>query len=835
MSKTKPLLVHACWMLSYTIVTFFVFKNITLHWSGHITAVWEIIVKLILEMPGLLRLAVFTLPILLITIHCQEIKNTLASIVRNQSRPNVTVGISLGILILTSDTTNSFYISPWLSFVAGTTLLAEFIYFAIPSTQKEPEKTHADPLTQLIFNTEPPLVINQSTAVSHLINTINNPALHRAALFGGWGTGKTLVIDNVKQKIYTNNNKAVWIDFHPWRYTSEEALVAGFYTAIATELKKHTSITHLPNTHKIITLASELIKPHLPKSWAQNINTIANTTTEKNNDIQKLIQDIIKENKLTVVVAIDDCERQHDAKMVARTLQLVYSIDQINSLTTILVTDRKAIEKQIATIPALTENAQVYIDKFFQYSFELSPPSRDSIERYIQKIIQEYEKINPHTKLSELNDRRPLYTNTIPANTNYRTLQSIMLRFLSTIDMPIELEHKFLFDVTYVIEPDVFRNIRENKDDYWGTNDAHLSGHLSYAEMTNRPPAAFDRDMATLKKRNHELYLSLSSVIEKNESSAATHKSGSLSNRKNVDVYFYESRPQSEKQVIEDMINSLLTHKPGSYKALDKMIEILTYDSANYDEVLNQTTTIIINHFNKTKSLPQEKERYLAHIIYTTINETAIDDLVSARNAPIKNSVSIAALTRIQTAELNNLDGVFTELSKIIEKRIEQSNALNLGEATELINFILSQEPADHTSTKHLLKVILPKYQRYYYHIPILDSLQDYIIADTVHTTLQKILDKKAYRGLHAIAQEINGNIRKKCINYCEGKVTGVENIYRLEKRRPETKNPWSPLSIGDIKNIVLELKKDTSNLSASGKEKLTNIDDLLKKYKQSS
>lgn len=81
-----------------------------------------------------------------------------------------------------------------------------------------------------------------SSQIAHAILSYNSSENFTISLCGPWGSGKTSILNMIKEEInrlsndYPIDKKPIIINFNPWNYSSREQLLSQFFLTINDEL-----------------------------------------------------------------------------------------------------------------------------------------------------------------------------------------------------------------------------------------------------------------------------------------------------------------------------------------------------------------------------------------------------------------------------------------------------------------------------------------------------------------------------------------------------------------------------------------------------------------------
>ena len=194
-------------------------------------------------------------------------------------------------------------------------------------------------------------------------------------LEGAWGSGKTTIINNVKQHLHKTNNdntEFVICDFDPWTYNSEEALLVSLFDTIL----KVTGVNYSSFYMRKIT--TDLMSLVLDKT---NVGKFANqiiSHSSINDSIETLKNKInsylIKENK-TIVLFIDNIDRA-SADNIILLFKLISTIFDLKRIVYVLSYDKSRVTDILDKTLDIDKH---YIEKIVQQEIPVTKLSKNSL------------------------------------------------------------------------------------------------------------------------------------------------------------------------------------------------------------------------------------------------------------------------------------------------------------------------------------------------------------------------------------------------------------------------------------------------------------------------
>lgn len=309
------------------------------------------------------------------------------------------------------------------------------------------------------------LTITQQVVFDRIKDIMSRSSDLSIALTGNWGTGKTKIINKLKE----GSNDTLWFSFYPWAYSSEEALIKDFYTKLSEEI--NVKLPHLtPIKGKMLTALRRLIdgsNVNIFQSLAANLFIDVASETK---DPEDLIYQRLTNDKLRVIVVIDDLERVKSRAIINRTLQLVHHLRRRNIKGVSLITafEREAVmnalPKHIANLDRST-----FIEKFFDTEVILPDPLPEDLEKQLVDLLPPALKPDYVRKrlLNDLKSHRAV----IRLANEYQLTDSIKATNLD-LSKIVNMDDFLILAHIKLKYPFVYRDIMQNKHIYTQFNEA---------------------------------------------------------------------------------------------------------------------------------------------------------------------------------------------------------------------------------------------------------------------------------------------------------------------------------------------------------------------------
>ena len=294
-------------------------------------------------------------------------------------------------------------------------------------------------------------IINQMTST---IANCNTDSKFVISLKGNWGSGKTTILNNVKNKLKEEN--LIFIDdFEPWVYGDKKSLLVAFFDKIMNNINCGFRI----NDINIFT------KTYL-KTISTNIGYSVGELLEEDiniDRIKKIINNYLESNDKRIVLVLDNLERC-SSENILFILRTIHNLFDFNRIIYVLSYDETAMKKHFENNLDIDYS---YLEKMIQLEFSVPTLDKSILLDVINKCVfnylkhskyQVYDKfINEITKLiienvKDLRDFKRIINSTFYASFNNA-------KYLNSIDM-------LLIEIISLKNPKLWYEINKNEAYY---------------------------------------------------------------------------------------------------------------------------------------------------------------------------------------------------------------------------------------------------------------------------------------------------------------------------------------------------------------------------------
>lgn len=232
--------------------------------------------------------------------------------------------------------------------------------------------------------------------IASLINYCNPEKSFVFALNGAWGSGKSTILNLVKNTI--NPDEMIVIDdFDPWKYNNNETLFRGFYDSITKNKNfafDYSLYKKLYNIYKVLILGNDNI-----------LNKISFDTHFMDNsysvdELKNIISTHLKINNKKVVFIIDNIDRLNKEQILI-IFKTISTLFDFNNFVYLLSFDEERISKIFENELKIDPN---YLNKIINSNISLPKTNSSTISEIAVKVIEKmYDYYNIQVDVDERN------------------------------------------------------------------------------------------------------------------------------------------------------------------------------------------------------------------------------------------------------------------------------------------------------------------------------------------------------------------------------------------------------------------------------------------------
>ncbi|PCI28339.1 MAG: NTPase, partial [SAR324 cluster bacterium] len=318
--------------------------------------------------------------------------------------------------------------------------------------------------------------------IAQVIAKRSDPSCLTIGLYGAWGDGKTSVL-NFIEKSLKDNDGVVCIKFNPWRFTTEEELLSGFFIDIAEALD-----TELINSKdKLI----DIVKKALPAvgSLAGAVVGIGGSAKGAGdfassfisgvglNQLKERVEQELESAKKRVLIIIDDIDRLEKSEIQA-LFKLVKLTADFKYTAYILAFDKEVVSASLQDrYSSSVRNAgEQFLEKIIQVPLHLPFVEKKVLRDFCFQGIDEALSIS-EIQLSEqqiqefVRDFTLAFDECLTTPRKAKLYGNILMFSLPILKGEVNPVDLMLIEAIRVFCPPLYEAIRDNNDYFIGLSD----------------------------------------------------------------------------------------------------------------------------------------------------------------------------------------------------------------------------------------------------------------------------------------------------------------------------------------------------------------------------
>lgn len=225
-------------------------------------------------------------------------------------------------------------------------------------------------------------------------------------LYGGWGTGKTSIINMTTNMINNeankspDNKKPLIIKFEPWLFQDDVNLINQFFTLLKEKLglKEYAVLKEaigdlIDEYSKVINIASIIPEVGIFGNLISKAISFFGRLLKKNNqDIESIknkLSSKLRKQEQKIIVVIDDIDRLSN-KQIRMIFQLVKQVANLPNITYLLSMDKDVVARALKEVQNCDGNE--YLEKIVQVPFEIPTINKNTLDRI---LLEKLDKVFP--------------------------------------------------------------------------------------------------------------------------------------------------------------------------------------------------------------------------------------------------------------------------------------------------------------------------------------------------------------------------------------------------------------------------------------------------------
>ncbi len=302
-------------------------------------------------------------------------------------------------------------------------------------------------------------------------------------LYGGWGVGKTSVINliveelNVASSNMLDEDKPIILNFSPWSYSGQHQLIYSFFQRLSSvlresqQLKNKEQIIHLLELYASFFSEKPIPQAMLKKrSWRDKLTFRKKEKVrgwESGRDLTQVkaeLNAILRQEKCRIIIIIDNISRLYDSE-IKQVFQIVKSMGDYSNTSYLLAMDKQHVINVINKFDG--SGGEEFVEKIVQLPFDIPPITQQDIEPILIDRLSEVVAMVPEDAWNNeywadiyFSSLRYFFSNCRDITRYTNTLGFGYSRLRDVVN-PIDY---FALTAIEVFLPNVYAGIRDNKD-----------------------------------------------------------------------------------------------------------------------------------------------------------------------------------------------------------------------------------------------------------------------------------------------------------------------------------------------------------------------------------
>jgi len=347
-------------------------------------------------------------------------------------------------------------------------LYIRFYRFKIRSSHQVKKKKSDEGNYNLILSDEPIKrsdqdILKREQPIDKLYNEIKQLPIEDSfvyGLYGRWGEGKTSFINLLLEK-FKSNDPFIVINFNPWYFQDEKAILNAFYNEIEKGISRKFI---LPKFNQLIGNYKKLISTGMSKIGINFHQNVEENSIDNINKMKQNIESFIKKLKKKLFIIIDDIDRLHPEEIYL-VLKLVRLNANLRNTIFLLSFDQMIVQE---LLESKFDIEPQFLDKIVQKQIRLPAVEQEIIDKFFETKRDEVLNIlgiEEDKKSQFVEDFHRIYITMIKKF--FKTLRDVKRYFngLITTLLPIQREVNlydfFILEIIRIFYPKIYKDIWE--------------------------------------------------------------------------------------------------------------------------------------------------------------------------------------------------------------------------------------------------------------------------------------------------------------------------------------------------------------------------------------
>lgn len=365
------------------------------------------------------------------------------------------------------------------------------------------------------------------------------------SLEGEWGSGKTTLINFIKNEINNSDKKDKYkiIHFNPWLLTDINQVIKLFFDELMKIILSITTDAKKDEFKKDVKKFIAAIAPDIVSIGVSDVAkvkyNIAKRLEDNNKDnlekIKEKINSYLKDLDKKIIIIIDDIDRLTD-KETEFIFRLTKGIADFDNLIYILLYDKNVVSKSLQEFKS--ENGQKYLEKIVQYSLSVPKPHKVTIKNLLSKELDkilkklEDENVKYVYQVERWNEVYQVVSDYIKTVRDINQIVNIISFEYPIIAEEVNFTDFFIISLIRLKNHSLYEYIQNHPDDFF----INTTRGYSKKQEPNRIKENFDNNLKDFHDFRNLLEISFPLFSKYNYRNSGSHKTKYIDN-----IYYFEN------------------------------------------------------------------------------------------------------------------------------------------------------------------------------------------------------------------------------------------------------------------------------------------------------
>ena len=227
----------------------------------------------------------------------------------------------------------------------------------------------------------------------------NNHESLAIGLFGGWGSGKTSIINLTIEELgiaassLVDEEKPIILNFSPWSYSGQHQLLYAFFKRLSSAIRQSTFLENANQITQLLDLYVSFFTHQTNAKPLPSKKQIAGWESGRDlTHIKAELNHVLSKQKHKFIIFIDNISRL-ESNEINQIFQITKSIGDYANTIYVLAMDKDHVAHAMSRIHQ--DDGKQYLDKLVQLSFDLPVISRQDVEKILLDRLSDVMKFVP--------------------------------------------------------------------------------------------------------------------------------------------------------------------------------------------------------------------------------------------------------------------------------------------------------------------------------------------------------------------------------------------------------------------------------------------------------